>query len=216
MNSDHYEAYPHCFGFSSEGISPGLKRRIDHATKEEIRAELRRLYTLRLLHRTGGINLNEDSQFREGKARLLEERDVPNILEALFTEEFYSKYPEHMRKHLTRMAKKGLDKYSNILVVERDEKAVCRAVVDTPYPPYAEVGVDPVHPEYTGKEEDIWTELIEGSISLAKQFGCNITYAMEFKNSPSARLFYQKYGAPAYRVYSKFRFSANTASRLHR
>ena len=191
----------------SEGEIPReLEKSIDHATKEEFEAELRRLHTLRILHRTGGISVSEEIGIRESEARLLEERDVPHILEALFTVEFYRRYPERMKNHLTGIAKRGLDKHTNILVAERDGKAVCRAVMDTPYPPYAELGVNPVHPEYREQEEGIWAELVEGCISLARQFGCNIMYTMDFKNSPAAQLFYEKYGAASYRVHHKFSF----------
>ena len=122
--------------YSTEGELPReLEEMIDNATKEEFEAELRRLNALRLLHKTGGISMSEETQVGEGKARLLEERDVPDILEVLFTEEFYRKSSEHIKRHLARVAKQGLDRYSNNLVAERDAKAVGRAVIDTPYPP---------------------------------------------------------------------------------
>jgi len=179
--------------YSAEGEIPReLEEIIDHATKEEFKAELRRLHALRLLHKTGGINMIEETQSREGKARLLEERDIPDILEVLFTEEFYRKYPEHMKNHLTRLAKRGLDKYENNLVAERDGKAVGRAVIDTSYPPYAELAGLLVHPKYRG--QGVGTELVEGCISLARQYNRNIMYVMTAKTDPAVHRFYKKFG----------------------
>jgi len=191
---------------SDGNIPRELEKIIDHATKEEFEAELRRLRTLQLLHKTGGIDVSEEMQIGDGKARLLEERDVRDILEVLFTEEHYRAYPERVKDHLTRLAKRGLGKYENILVAERDGKAVARALLDTSYPPYAEIGIDLVHSKYRTQEEDIWAKLVEGCILLARQFDCNVMYAMDFKNSPTAQPFYEKYGAASYRVYGKFGF----------
>jgi len=189
-----YEPFSHnAMIYSAERDIPReLEEIIDYATKEEFEAELRRLHVLRLLHKTGGINMTEETQIREGKARLLEERDIPNILEVLFTEEFYRKYPEHMKSHLTRLAKRGLDKYENNLVAERDGKAVGRAAIDTPYPPYAELGGLLVHPKYRG--QGVGTELVEGCISLARRYNCNIMYVITWKDNPAVHRFWKKFG----------------------
>lgn len=166
--------------YTSEGNIPReLEEMIDHATKEEFEAEKRRLHTLRLLHRTGGIDMGEEIEIGEGKTRLLEERDIPDILEVLFTEEFYRKSPEHIEHHLTCKAKQGLGKYENNLVAERDGKAVGRAVLDTPYPPYTELAGLLVHPKYRG--QGVGTELVESCISLARHYNCSIMYVMTEK-----------------------------------
>jgi len=176
---------------SSRDIPRELEEIMERTTKEEIEAELRRLHALRLLHETGGINMSEEVQIGEGKARLLEERDIPSILEVLFTEEFFRKYPEHMKNHLTRLAKRGLDKYENNLVAERDGKAVGRAVIDTPYPPYTELAGLLVHPQYRG--QGVGTELVEGCLSLARLHKCNIMYVMSGKNEPKESRFYKRF-----------------------
>ncbi len=179
--------------YSAEGdIPPELEEIIDHATKKEFEAELRRLHALRLLHRTGGINMSEETQIGEGKARLLEERDIPDILQVLFTEEFYRKSPEHIKRHLKRKAEQGLGKYENNLVAEREGKAVGRAVIDTPYPPYAELAGLLVHPKYRG--QGVGTELVEGYISLARRFNCNIMYVMTEKDGSAENRFYKRFG----------------------
>ena len=188
---------------SDEGIPLELEKAIDHATKEEFEAEVRRLHTLRLLHQTGGINLSEE-EIGGGKARLLEERDIPDILEVLFTEEFYREYPERVENHLTRLAKRGLDRYENNLVAERNGKAVGRALIDTSYPPYAELAGLLVHPKYRGQR--VGTELVEGCISLATRYNCSIMYVMTWKNSPAAQPLYQKHGLAAYQLYKSFGF----------
>ena len=146
--------------------------------------------------------MSEGTRF--GSARLLEEHDIPDVLEVLFTEEFFRKDAEHMKRHLTRVARQGLDKYSNNLVAERNGKAVGRAVIDTSYPPYAELAGLLVHPRYRG--QGVGTDLIKACISLASQFHCNLLYVMTWKDSPAGREFYEKYGVSAHRLYRKFGF----------
>ena len=146
--------------------------------------------------------MSEGTRF--GSARLLEEHDIPDVLEVLFTEEFFRKDAEHMKRHLTRVARQGLDKYSNNLVAERNGKAVGRAVIDTSYPPYAELAGLLVHPEY--RRQGVGTDLAQGCISLASQYHCNIMYVMTWKDSPASREFYEKYGVSAHRLYKKFGF----------
>jgi len=189
-----YEAFlRNVSNYSAEGAIPReLEEMIEHTTKEEIEAELRRLHALRLLHETGGINMGEETQTGGSRARLLEERDIPEVLEVLFTEEFYRKYPERMKNHLTRLAKRGLDKYENNLVAERDGKAVGRAVIDTPYPPYAELAGLLVHPKHRG--QGVGTELVEGCICLARLHNCSVMYVMTAKKDQAVHRFYKKFG----------------------
>jgi len=178
-----------------------LEEAIDRTTREELESEFRRLYALRLLQATGGIGMGEEMGHGEDKTRLLEERDIPSILEAIFTEEYYRNSPDKAKSHLTWLAKQGLHhRCENCLVAERDGKAVARALVDTPYPPYAEIGLDPVHAKYAEQKEKIWAELLAGGISLAKRLNCYIMYTMNFKNSPAAQPFYEKYGVASDRV----------------
>lgn len=146
--------------------------------------------------------MSEKTRF--GKARLLEERDVPDILDVLFTEDFYRKYADRVRNHLERLAKRGLDRYENNLVVERDSKVVGRLLMDTSYPPYAELSGLLIHPKYRG--QGAGTDLVHGYLSLARQYRCNIMYVMTWKNSPASRELYEKYGVSAYRLYRKFGF----------
>jgi hypothetical protein len=195
---DTYEPLMHN---PSRGDMPReLEEAIERSTREEFEATFRRLYALRLLHAMGGIDMDDEGGDKGNKSRLLEERDIPTVLEALFTEEFYRNSPDSARRHLTRLAKQGLGRYENCLVAERDGKAVGRALVDTPNPPYAEIGLDPVHPKYAEQNEEISAELLSGGISLARRLNCQITYTMNFKNSPAAKPFYEKYGAASDRV----------------
>jgi len=168
-----------------------LEDAIDRTTKEEFEAEFRRQYALRWLYRNGGMTMNDGMQTRESKARILEERDIPAILDILLTEEDYRKESDHIKEHLTNVAKGGLDRYSNNLVAERDGKAVGRAVIDTPYPPYAELAGLIVHPKYRG--EGVGTELVDGCVSLARNSNCDIIYVMAFKDDPAVLRFYQKH-----------------------
>jgi GNAT superfamily N-acetyltransferase len=169
-----------------------LEEAIERSTREEFEAELKRQCALRWLYRNGGMAMNEDMRTGEDKTRLLEERDVPAILEVLFTEEFYRRDSDHIKEHLTRVAKGGFDRYSNNLVAERDGKAVGRAVIDTPYPPYAELAGLLVHPQYRGR--GVGTELVEGCISLARRCNCDIMYLSTAKDDPEVHRFYEKRG----------------------
>jgi N-acetylglutamate synthase-like GNAT family acetyltransferase len=193
---DDLEPLPHYAACSpSRGDMPReLEEAIDRSTREEFEAEFRRLCALRLLYRNGGINMSDEMRTGEGKARILEERDVPDILEVLLAEEGspYRKDPGHIKRHLTRVAKGGLDKYENNLVAERDGKAVGRAVIDTPYPPYAELAGLLVHPEYRGR--GVGTELVEGCVSLARRCDCDIMYLMACKDDPAVHRFYKRCG----------------------
>lgn len=204
---DHEPLYRNAvYDPSRSDIPRELEDAIDRSTREEFEAEFRRLYALRLLHETGGLGMSEEMGNGEGKSRMLEERDIPYILEALFTEEFYRNSPDSVKSNLTRLANRGLGRYENCLVVERDGKAVARALMDTPYPPYAEINLDPVREKYAEQKEKIWAELLEGAISLARRLNCHITYTMNFKDSPAAQPFYVKYGAASNRVYRTFDF----------
>jgi len=165
---------------------------IERSTREEFEAELRRLYALRWLYQNGGMTMSGVVRTGEDKARLLEERDIPAILEVLLTEDFYRIDPDHIREHLTRVAKGGLDKYENNLVAERDGKAVGRIVIDTPYPPYAELAGLLVHPRYRG--QGVGTELVEGCISLARRCNCDIMYLMTSREDPEVHKFYNRRG----------------------
>jgi GNAT superfamily N-acetyltransferase len=170
-----------------------LEEAIEQSTREEFEAELKRQCALRWLYQKGSMTMNGDVGTGEGKARLLEERDIPAILEVLFTEEHYRRDPNHIKEHLTRVAKGGLDRYSNDLVAERDGKAVGRAVIDTPYPPYAELAGLLVHPQYRGR--GVGTELVEGCISLARRCDCNIMYLMIWRDDlKEVFRFYEKRG----------------------
>ena len=206
LSFNDYETFlRNVINYSADGEIPHkLKEIIDHITREELEAELRRLYALRLLEEIGGINMSEEIHFGGDKTRLLEERDIPDILGVLFTEEFYRKYPERVKNHLTRLAKRGLDRHENNLVAERDGKTVGTASIDTSYPPYAELSGVLVHPKY--RDLGVGTELVEAYISLARRYNCNIMYVMTWKNSPAAQPFYEKYGITAYRLYKKFSF----------
>jgi len=169
-----------------------LEDAIDRTTREEFESEFRRLYALRLLNETGGVGMSEEMGDGDGKSRLLEERDIPSILEALFTEEFYQNYADSTKNHLTWLAKQGLGRYENYLVVERDDKAVGGVGVDTPYPPYAELGGLLVHPQY--RRKGVGTELVEGCINLAKRCDCNIMYLMTLMDIPAVLRFYRRLG----------------------
>jgi len=187
---DDYE--PSYQNVTREDMPRELEDAIDRTTREEFEAEFRRLYALKLLVRNGGINMSDEMRTGEGKARLLEERDIPTVLEVLLTEEFYRSDPEHIKEHLTRMARGGLDRYSNNLVTEREGKAVGRAVIDTPYPPYAELAGLLVHPEYRGR--GVGTELVKGCISFGRRYDCDIMYLMTWKDNPSVLRFHRRQG----------------------
>jgi len=188
---DDYDPLHNAMYYPSHGDMPReLEDAIDRTTREEFEAEFRRLYALKLLYRNGGINMSDEIQTGEGKTRLLEERDIPAVLEVLLTEEFYRSDPKHIKEHLTRVARGGIDRYSNNLVAERDGKAVGRAVIDTPYPPYAELAGLLVHPKY--RERGVGTELVKGCISFGRRYDCDIMYLMTWKDNPSVLRFHRR------------------------
>jgi len=176
---------------SSGDLPRELEEAIDQSTREEFEAELKRQCALRWLYQNGGMTINGDVGTGEGKARLLEERDIPAILEVLFTEEFYRRDSDHIKEHLTNVAKGGLDRYSNNLVAERDGEVVGRAVIDTPYPPYAELAGLLVHPKCRGR--GVGTELVKGCISFGRRYDCDIMYLMTCK-VPSVLRFHRRQG----------------------
>jgi len=127
--------------------------------------------------------------------RFIEERDVKGVLEVLSTEEFYRKangFPREFELGLMRKARevreKGFDKYSNTLVAATRDNAVARLVMDTNYPPYAELAGLIVHPNYRGR--GIGTKLVREFMNIAQKHGCNILYVITKKNDIPVHRFY--------------------------
>ncbi len=108
--------------------------------------------------------------------RLLEERDIEDVLEVLSQEEFYRRQLTHMEEHLSRVARRGPDRYETNMVAEVEERAVARMVVDANYPPYSELAGLMVHASHQGG--GIGTRLISRFTGLARDRGCPIQYVI--------------------------------------
>jgi len=141
---------------------------------------------------TGGTSGNMKPQRAEPIIRLLEERDVKDILEVLSQEEFYSRQLAHIKEHLTRVARRGRDRYETNMVAQVEGRAIARMVVDTNYPPYAELAGLMVHPSWQG--EGIGTKLISRFTGLARERGCPIQYVIVDATNWRAQKLYAENG----------------------
>ena len=126
---------------------------------------------------------------------LLEEDDVESVLEVLYHLDFYQKQIDHMRQHLTKMAARGLDRYENNFVAHWDGRAIARMVVDTNYPPYAELAGLVVHPSY--RELGVGKALTTHFTEFATERKIPIQYVMVETDNHMAQNLYRGFGFEA-------------------
>jgi ribosomal protein S18 acetylase RimI-like enzyme len=166
---------------------------------------------LGLSHRTGQpgdrggrivkLEYEDKSSADESKmiVRPLEVNDVDSVLEVLYHHDFYRKQPDHIRGHLERVAGRGLDRNENNFVVEMDGRAIARLVVDTNYPPYAELAGLVVHPDYQGR--GVGKALVTRFQEFAEERSVPIHYVMVVRDNKIPQGLYGN--SDLYQGYSK-------------
>jgi len=97
------------------------------------------------------------------------------------------------REHITKIVKfSNSNNYSKLLVADSNEEIVGRVILDTVFPPYAEIVNIIVHPNYRGM--GIGTYIITECIKRAVKVGHNIIYLMCDPVDRDLHRFYSRLG----------------------